>query len=214
MKIGQDLIKIIDKRKDDLCEVMLGNKYDEDNQLYSKVYKYELNSYISYLDSHFSKLEQNGLALTLDSIKPIMLTNWGCGLDSLNMDKLDCFIMECISVAKKTDSKQTTLLNEENDFLSSLLYKKVDETRNLLLKLYLDDKGSTDYSIVKLINDLKTIDNVRYTQMIENLKREYIIYSNILYKLYNICPRGYNTHLTLHEGVCSHYSIDRSEFLF
>lgn len=85
------IIELIEKYKDNIMEYTLGNKIDEDGELYSNIYKWEWEEFKNRLETDISNLQPAEMELTPEILTYLIINEWGgvwCMEEDLNISEL------------------------------------------------------------------------------------------------------------------------------
>lgn len=206
-----EIVKYIDENIDSLFEDILGSAIDEYDEKYSSVYKYEINEFISRIESDFKILEKAEVFLSKQEILNTVLINWGCSFsDKDYINNLTTYINILLeSVYCDNDTVVKASFNDRFlEFIASLAGEKIYSSEKTLSAIVLDEDDSEENQIMR---GFKKMDIDRYNRYIESLKKDYVTASNLNYSI-----TGKEPYLSkiIHESICRHFGIARSEFDF
>lgn len=214
--LGSIIAKYIEKNIDTLCNALLGDIYDEYDEKYSDVYKYEIQGFLGVIESSVDSIFNIHKDITKRDLKTILITENGfCGdYDEINIEELDKFIEStlttCLSeyyLKNSIENKKApsnNLSEAEEEFIKVSIDRTYDVVYNHLTDIMLND----GFAILK--NSERECDVKKYNDIVSSLKTNFVLALNLKYKLYNDIP----TKDSVFEGVCTHFDIKRNEFLF
>lgn len=210
MIIGK-IIKYIDNNIDKIFKITYGSKYDENSNLYSKEYKYELQEFKETFENNLKLLEKCGTIFGTNEIYQQFILDWFdsdvfTNINACNELRVFIHIMLYDIYYPRRKHYDLKLDKNDNELIKSLIYNKISDIQKELIELCL----TGDNSSKKLFNMFKQIQGEEETNIyIKEQVKKYIRYNNIYYKLYGI--KNDNKMFNI---VCREYNIKRSEFIF
>ncbi|MDF2879683.1 MAG: hypothetical protein K0R54_240 [Clostridiaceae bacterium] len=212
MSLTSKIIKEFSINIEKLLIIMFGDTYDSEGNKYQEVYAYELSSFFSSLERSLGALEDNKVEINREVLKSHLITKWFNILDRCDMNSLNDYLLDILTVSKinVTAEESLRLTEEDNNYLRKIIREEMNRNMNILINLSL--KNETQ--MTQILLDFKKNDNAHYEHLIYTFKQAYIRGANLLYMLYKEQPKDWSTGLSLHETVCRDFDIKREEFLF
>lgn len=209
--LGSIVAKYIEKNIDRVCEIFLESVYDEEEEKYSDVYNYEINEYLSCIEREVNTYFEINKEITHKDIKTILIkeNSFFTGLDSVDMNELDAFIKELLEICLKeyyskinpsNKSLKHNLTEEDIELIKNSVNSKYNQTYDFLINLYLEKN--------EMYKELKKVDD--YESFLESIKEDFIMYSNLQYKLCGEAPERNS----IFESICTTLKIKRNDFIF
>lgn len=222
--ISSKMTKYLESHIDYFFEIVYGDSKDEYDELYSHVYKYEINNFISNCEHRFRKLETMDEIFNVDIIKNVLIFNFfddAIKKDtvtdlhefSLNMLKDALGIKPKIDTTKEKDGKhiKSSLTEDEYSCLVESVYTQFDEAYRYLTGWYIykNDNTVTD-QYVEVIKKTKFLCEKfgKAFTMVDDYIKQYIHSINLYYKITGEIPYDRN------ERIEHHYGIKRSDLVF
>lgn len=205
------LVKNIEIKIGELFKLFLGNDIDEYNEPYRNVYKSEIYSFLDNIELNMDKLVKSNVTISYIEIRNAILSEWNIGiLNKGDLIELNNFCSNLYDISLRDENRNnltidTNLSKEENSFIESCLSEAMRKSQNFLITIHLKED--------KFYDQLMTLDEKKYEDLIESAKRDYIYSTNLLYKLYNKSPKDWSTGYSIHNAIIKAYNLNKSDFL-
>lgn len=217
--LGSIIAKYIEKNIDKVCEIFLGDIYDEFDEKYSDVYKYEIQEYLCVIESSVNELLAINNEITHKDMKTILIkeNSFYGNLDKINFEQLNVFVKslleECLSkyyTQNNTNIDKNLLGDNLSEEELEFIKTSICVTYNIAYKRLTDIIINKETHLSLLKNSDREDDRKKYKNIVDRLKHDFIVALNTQYKLYGEIPKKDS----IFEGICKRFNIKRNEFLF
>lgn len=212
--MGSIIVKYIEKNIDKICEIFFGSIYDEDEEKYADIYKYDIQEYLKKIEQSIDSIFNIHKSISNRDLKTILICQNMFYEDykMINIEELNKFIesilTNCLleyyskisSEPKEVKVSEEKLTDEEEKFLKASIKFRY---KNIYISL-------RDTILGKGVSSLKQENQEFYNDIIKDLKVEFITGTNLIYKLYAEKPQND----IIFDDICSHFDIKRNEFIF
>lgn len=223
--ISSKMTKYLESHIDYFFEIVYGDSKDEYDELYSHVYKYEIDNFISDCEHRFRKLESMDEIFNVDIIKNVLIFNFFDDTTekdvitdlhefSLDMLKYALGIKPKIDTTKEKDEKHikdNNLTEDEYSYLVESVHSQFHKAHCYLTSWYIhkNDNKVTDQfvDVIKNTEFLCKHLGKKFT-LIDDYIKQYINSINLYYKITGEIP------YERIENVEHHYGIKRSDLVF